>query len=64
MNIEELRIKNYMKLSAKRKLRFLLEYKLFVKKATSSNDKKLLIMLKKKDNSYRDEFPPSIMNSE
>ena len=64
MRIEERRIRNYIKLSAKQKLRFLLEYKVFVKKATTEKDKKLLLMLKKKSGSYSEELPPSMMNSE
>ncbi len=63
MRLNKKRIKDYIKLSAKQKLRFLLEYKIFVKKATTDTDKKLLIMLKKEGH-YSVESPPSMMNSE
>ena len=45
MKPEERRIRAYIKLSAKEKLRYLLEYKVFVQKATLKLDKEILIKL-------------------
>ncbi len=65
MRIEEKRIRTYLKLPPKEKLRHLLEYKLFVKKATLPREKKILIELKlRKENFYLDEPPPSMTSSE
>ncbi len=64
MKIEERRIRAYMKLTARDKLRHLLEYKIFVKKATMKEEKQILIELKHRTDYPHSDRPPSITSSE
>ena len=64
MNIEKDKMKRYMRLAPGEKLRFLLEYKIFVEKATGNTEKRLLITIKKKEGNYFEESPPFMTNSE
>ena len=64
MDTEREKIKRYMSIPPSKKLRFLLEYKIFVKKATGNIEKKLLITIKEKEKDYFEASPPFIINSE
>ncbi len=64
MKAEKERIRVYMSKSAGEKLKFLLHYKIFVKKATSIQNKELLVTLKKRVDYPSSDFPPSITSSE
>lgn len=64
MEIDKNKIKEYMKIPPKEKLRFLLQYKIFIEKTTGNTEKKMLIFLKRKKIDYSSDSPGFITNSE